>query len=436
VTGGAAQQGILIVTGWQNSAAVGVPTPTSPLTPDAAPEFARQSVDKLTLTDFRCYARLRLETGPAPVVLTGPNGAGKTNILEALSFLAPGRGLRRARLAEASRREPGEISERAPERAQERPSLRSSERAWAVAVRIRTPDGPRDVGTGREVLGDEKREKRRVQIDGQPVSAQAALAEICSVQWLTPAMDRLFQEGPKARRSFLDRMVIGQDPAHAGRLYAYEHALRERSKLLRSGSQKPDPAWLDALEETLAAKGVAVAAARAHLARDLNEFCAHPLGPFPGAGLRLAGEVEDWLGEAPALEAEDRLRGALKNSREHDAEAGGAASGPHRSDLTVRHLARGRPAAECSTGEQKALLIAIQLGAARMQRQASGAAPLLLLDEVTAHLDETRRAALFDELEALDAQAWMTGTDAALFDGLKGRAQFFAVRDGVVTAEF
>ncbi len=375
------------------------------------------SVDRLTLTDFRSYAHLRLDCGPASVILTGANGAGKTNILEAISFLTPGRGLRGAPLAEPSRRDAGEPA--------------ASGRLWAVAARINTPDGPRDLGSGRGIHEDGGRQRRRVHIDGEAVSTQAALAEVFSVQWLTPAMDRLFLDGATARRRFLDRLIVGQDAAHSGRVLAYGHALRERARLLR-GQASADGAWLDALEDTMAAKGVAVAAARIDLVGRLNAVAARPLGCFPGAELVIAGELESWLADGPALDAEDRLRDALRSSRIQDAVNGGAAQGAHRSDLIVRHLANGRTAAECSTGEQKALLVAIVLAAARMQTETRGAAPGLLLDEVTAHLDAERREALFDEITALGAQAWMTGTEAALFESLRGRARFFTIDGGRV----
>ncbi|HEC90804.1 MAG TPA: DNA replication/repair protein RecF [Alphaproteobacteria bacterium] len=379
------------------------------------------SVDRLTLTDFRSYTHLRLDCGPASVVLNGANGVGKTNILEAISFLAPGRGLRGARLAAPSRHDGGDGDGNGDGNGDGRP--------WAVAARINTPDGYRDLGSGLGASADGNRQKRLVRIDGEAVSSQAALAEVFSVQWLTPAMDRLFLDGATARRRFLDRLIIGHDAAHAGRVLAYGHALRERSRLLR-GQAPADGAWLDALEDTMAAKGVAVAAARIDLVGRLNAVTARPPGPFPGAGLMIGGELENWLISGPALDAEDRLRDALKASREPDAVNGGAARGPHRSDLIVRHLTKGRPAAECSTGEQKALLIAIILAAARMQMETRGAAPGLLLDEVTAHLDAGRREALFDEIAALGAQAWMTGTEATLFEGLRGRARFFTIDGG------
>lgn len=371
----------------------------------------RLSISRLALSDFRSYRNLRLETDDSPVVLTGANGAGKTNLLEALSFLAPGRGLRRAKLAEVARKEAG------------------PEAPWAVAAAVRR-DGRRiEIGTGREVGS----ERRAVRIDGEPARSQAALGEVVSVLWLTPAMDRLFLEGAAGRRRFLDRLVLGLDPGHAARASAYEHALRERSRLLRQG--RFDPAWLGALEQTMAARGVEMAAARRDLAGRLEEACAGGVGIFPGARLMVEGAVEGWLAEMPAEAAAERLRQALAAGRRRDAEAGGAAEGPHRSDLKVRHAAKDIPAEQCSTGEQKALLIAIVLGQARIQKTARGVPPILLLDEVAAHLDGERRAALYEELAAMPAQSWLTGTDAALFAPFGERAQFFRVDGGAVTRQ-
>jgi len=380
------------------------------------------SLQRLSLVDFRCYRSLRLEADARPVILTGPNGAGKTNILEALSFLVPGRGLRSSRLNEVARSEPADLP--------------TTSRIWAVAADLKTPRGPVSIGTGRDDQGGGFREKRHVRIDGAPVRSQSALADHLSAQWLIPQMDRLFVEGPSARRRFLDRLVFGFDAAHAGRVSAYEHALRERSRLLRHGqpdSGRPaDPEWLGALEATMASRGVAVCAARLNLAARLGEFAALG-GAFPGVSIAVDGDVERWLGQGPALQAEDRFRDALAASRRSETENSHAGLGPHRSDLIVHHLGTGQVAALCSTGEQKALLIALILANARLQAAERGSLPLLLLDEVTAHLDETRREALFMEILELGIQAWMTGTDTALFEPLAKSAQFFSVENAAVT---
>ena len=274
-------------------------------------------------------------------------------------------------------------------------------------------------------------ERRVVRIDGETIRGQAALGEVIGVTWLTPQMDRLFIEGPSARRRFLDRLVLGLDPAHAALVSAYEHAMRERSRLLRDGPA--DPTWLDAVEETMAAQGVAVAAARRDAVERLDKACSATEGPFPRARLNLTGTVEAWLDELPALAAEDRFRAALRESRAMDALAGGATVGPHRSDLTVIHADRGTPAEGMSTGEQKALLISIVLAHARLQRQTRGEPALLLLDEVAAHLDAARRDALFAALLALESQVWLTGTDTALFAPLRTAAHFLSVSDGALS---
>lgn len=377
---------------------------------DARP--IRLAVRRLVLTDFRCYASLRLELDARPVVLTGLNGAGKTNLLEALSFLAPGRGLRRARLDEIDRRAAG-------------PSAH-----WSVAAALLTAAGPIEIGTGRDAEASEGGPRRLVRLDGRPAKSQAELSRHLAVLWLTPDMDRLFLEGSTGRRRFVDRMVYGVDPDHAGRVAAYEHALRERARLLREGNW--DEAWLDALESRMAAEGVAIAAARRALVRRIDAALAITSGPFPRAAIELRGTVEAWLDEAPALAAEERMKGLLAASRGHDAQVGGAADGPHRSDLAAHHAETGMPAEHCSTGEQKGLLIALVLAHARLLALEHGAPPLLLLDEVAAHLDRVRRTALYEEIKTLGAQAWMTGTDEATFESLGASAQHFRVVDGKV----
>jgi len=379
-----------------------------------APAPAALAIGRLTLTNFRCYAFQRIDSDGRSVVLTGPNGAGKTNVLEALSFLAPGRGLRRAKAEELTRGGNGQAS-------------------WGVAAKINTPEGEVEIGTGRDPEAQRSgREKRLVRIDGQLARGQVELAEHMSAVWLTPQMDRLFLEGASARRRFLDRLIYGFDPAHAGRVGAWEKAARQRNKLLGDGNR--DASWLGALEGTMAEKGVAVAAARLDMAARLDAACQRAEGPFPRAKVAISGTVEGWLAEGrPALEAEERLLGILAGSREEDARSGSASDGPNRTDMAVTHVAKDMPAGLCSTGEQKALLIAIVLADARLRAAERGAAPVLLLDEVAAHLDEERREALFHEIEVLGGQAWLTGTDEAAFVPLKGRAKFLRVEDAVVS---
>lgn len=368
------------------------------------------AVTKLTLSDFRGYAGLRLELSAEPVVLTGQNGAGKTNLLEALSLFSPGRGLRRARLSEMNRL--------------------GGDTGFVVAARVNAQNGFRDIGTGFQLSSDDGPERRQVRIDGVTVSPQA-LADITALAWLTPQMDRLFVETASGRRRFLDRMTYALDPAHSSRVNAYEKAMRERNRLLKSG--EGSPSWFEALEQTMAEWGVAVAAARQEAAARLQAALAEGIeAPFPAADLRVDGTLEHWLGEMPALAAEDKFRTALADNRRLDAAAGVTSDGPHRTDLRVAHRDRGMPADQCSTGEQKALLIAIVLAHARLAAARRGLVPMLLLDEVTAHLDRPRREALFRLLNRLGAQVWMTGTDRHLFDGFSGAAQYFTVRDGRV----
>jgi DNA replication and repair protein RecF len=380
-------------------------------------------VARLAVSEFRCYGQASLEADHRPVVLSGPNGAGKTNLLEALSFLAPGRGLRQARLGDIDRRNAATGENAGP---------------WAIAVRLDGPDGECEIGTGRDAAIEENaRERRLLHIDGAPQRGLTGLAERLALLWLTPQMDGLFLDSRSARRRFLDRLVASFDPGHASRLNAYEQAQGERLRLLRGEAagdiRIADPAWLAALEQQIAEHGIALSAARLDLVGRLNQVLAEADGVFPRPDLSILGDVETWLGESPALAAEDRLRQRLAEGRSLDAEAGRSLCGPHRSDLYVRFAATHMPAADCSTGEQKALLIAILLGQARLMAAERGRTPLLLLDEVAAHLDENRRRALFDTLLELGVQAWLTGTDRSLFTAFGERAQFFAVAEARIT---
>lgn len=377
----------------------------------------RVGVTRLVLTGFRNYRQARLALGTEPVVLTGPNGAGKTNLLEAVSLLAPGRGLRAARLSDLDHRRGCGAAPVSPTP------------GWAVAATLVTGRAVLRIGTGRDAAeGD----RRVIRIDGEAARSQAELGERLGVVWLTPPMDRLFMDGPGGRRRFLDRLALALDPAHAARVGAYEQALRERSRLLRDGPA--DPRWLTAIEEVMAAQGVAVAAARRDTVLRLDRACAEAEGPFPRARMALAGTVEDWLEDMPALAVEARFAAALAAGRRGDAVAGGAAIGPHRSDLEVRLGETGIAAGHASTGEQKALLISIVLAHAGVQRAIRGAPPLLLLDEIAAHLDAGRRRALFEALTRLPSQAWLTGTDEDLFAPLRRQAQFVSVREGTLAA--
>ncbi|MBV17639.1 MULTISPECIES: DNA replication/repair protein RecF [Thalassospira] len=380
----------------------------------------RLAVSRIQLSEFRCYESLRLSLNSTPVVLTGPNGAGKTNLLEAVSLLSPGGGLRRAKLGEIARNFPANPD--------------GETRAWAVSADLETPDGAFQVGSGLDPAAlAQGRERRAVRIDGETKRGQASLGRVCAAVWLTPQMDRLFLDGPSARRRFLDRLVYGLDPEHSSRVAAYEHSLRSRAKLLKEG--KGDDKWLASIEDSMVRHGIAVAVARADLLARLSRAGTMAVGPFPAARMALAGDLENWLENLPAVEVEDKMRAALRDGRSRDGAYGGAIVGPQRSDLLVWHDAKGQSADQCSTGEQKALLLAIIMANTRLQTKARGAGPLLLLDEVVAHLDAERRKHLFDEIVALGVQAWMTGTDRALFEGLDGRAQFFRVEDATLTLE-
>lgn len=376
---------------------------------------ARVAVTRLMLTNFRSYGMLDLKTDAQHVVLTGPNGAGKTNVLEALSMLAPGRGLRGVRLGDLARRMPGD----------------ETQRPWAVSATLTGPAGDTQLGVGYMPGNDDSSvTKRAVRIDGVPVGNPAQLAERVRLIWLAPSMDRLFVDGVSERRRFLDRLIASFDPAHARRWGAYEIAMRERLGALRAGAQS---AWLNALERTMAEHAVSVSASRLagvqRLSRIMDEQRA---SAFPRADIALAGKIETLLGSSPAVEVEDLFAANLAQTRSSDIDAGRTSVGPHLTDFVVRHHEKGREAQACSTGEQKALLIRLILASAALPAPGAPEAPILLLDEIAAHLDEVRRRALFDEIDALKIQTWMTGTDASAFVALDGRAQFRRVADGQI----
>ena len=368
---------------------------------------------RLTLRNFRSYAELELSVSGLPVVLAGPNGAGKTNLLDAISLLSPGRGLRGARLAEHVRRGPSV----------------SSDALWAVAANVARGGETYEVGTGL-MLGPNGGERRQVKLNGAPAQNSTDLGELVQMLWLTPAMDRLFIEGVSGRRKFLDRLVLGFDANHARVSTRYETAMRERARLLKFGPR--DPAWLDGLEGEMAEAGIAMTLSRAETVSRLNLALTArgEAGAFPSAQLALEGETDLLLAEN-GEGAANALRERLARARIRDAEAGRTTFGPHLTDLSVRHTQKRTQARECSTGEQKALLISIVLADAwELSNAHDGHAPLLLLDEIAAHLDLRRRTALFEEIVALGAQAWMTGTDLSLFETLGTRAEIFNVVDG------
>lgn len=377
----------------------------------AGTALPRARLSRLVVTDFRSYPRTELALDGRPVAFVGENGAGKTNLLEAVSLLSPGRGLRGAAYAEIARD--------------------AGEGGWAVAATLETETGPVRIGTGLEADALKTNARSRlVRIDGQAANSSGALAQHLRIVWLTPAMDRLFLEGASERRRFFDRLVTGFDPSHGTRVNAYERALRERNRLLADAVD--DASWLGGLEEQMAEHGVAVAAARIEtLARLRGALDAGDDTHFPRAEIALEGDLEAELATAAAVDVEENFRTRLARMRARDAGAGRTLDGPHRSDLLVRHVAKDREARICSTGEQKALLIGIVLANARLLA-ARGQPPLLLLDEIAAHLDEERRRALFDEILSLNLQAFMTGTDPVLFAGLGSRAQTFRIARGAV----
>jgi DNA replication and repair protein RecF len=382
------------------------------LAPDQLPKASRTFVAGLKLSNFRNYAGLNLDLDRRSAVLTGPNGAGKTNLLEAISFLSPGRGLRRAALEEVARR-PGDGS-------------------WAVVGRVETGGNRADLGTGIVVSGEGPEKRRSVRINQASARSAEALLDYLRVIWLTPSMDGLFTGPASERRRFLDRAVLAIDKTHGTRVNNFERAMRGRNRVLADHPQ--NDGWLSAIEAEMAELAVAIAAARREWVGLATAMIAagDTASPFPAAEIALEGEIEHELDGHSASEAEDIYRMDLAGERPRDAAAGRTLSGPHLSDLRVRHGPKQAAAETCSTGEQKALLIGLVLAQARLAARLTGETPVILLDEIAAHLDSVRREALFAILDDLDAQAFMTGTDAGVFTPLGERAQFLEVRDGTV----
>ncbi|HTP90449.1 MAG TPA: DNA replication/repair protein RecF [Xanthobacteraceae bacterium] len=367
-------------------------------------------VRRLTLSNFRNYHAATLEADEPTIVLVGPNGAGKTNLIEAISFLAPGRGLRRASLEEVA--------------------FSEGDGSWAVAAEIEGALGLATLGTGIEPPHEEGATlTRKCRIDREPVPSAASFADHLSVVWLVPAMDTLFVGAPSERRRFIDRLALAVDAEHGSRVNALDRSLRSRNRLLED--PRPDSHWLDAVEHETAELAVAVAGQRAETVRRLADALANRKGSaFPPAEIALEGWMEQLIPSHPAIEIEERYRAVLCDNRARDAAAGRTLDGPHLSDLKVVYAPKGIAAADASTGEQKALLIGLVLAHARLIAQMKGFAPLLLLDEVVAHLDPARRAALHLELAELGAQAWMTGADPALFAEVAGDAAMVEVLSG------
>lgn len=367
----------------------------------------RVSVRRLKLSGFRNYAELSLPLGPGHVALTGENGSGKTNLIEALSFLSPGRGLRRASYDDVA-------------------STHGNDGFAIHATLDCQIYGEAEIGTG-TAGGAES--GRKVRINGMAASGDDLL-DYARVLWVVPSMDGLFTGGGSERRRFLDRMVLAIDTGHGKRVLDYEKAMRSRNRLLSDGNM--DGGWLDAIESQMAELGTAIAAARAETMRLIAAMIERlpAEGPFPKADCFLEGALESRIALEAALDLEEDFRRNLRDGRARDRASGRTLEGPHRTDLIVQHRPKAMPAALCSTGEQKALLIGLVLAHARLTGELSGMAPILLLDEIAAHLDAGRRAALFGILDDLGGQAFMTGTDRALFEALGGDAQFFNVASG------
>ncbi|GAB4066574.1 DNA replication/repair protein RecF [Ancylobacter sonchi] len=371
-------------------------------------------IARLRLTQFRSYKAAELRPQSDTVVLIGPNGAGKTNILEAISLLAPGRGLRRAALDQFACRHEGGRAD-----------------GWAISATLDGPQGEVTLGTGQEPDPTGETRSRRCRIDGEPVGSAAAFADFVRVIWLTPEMDGLFTGPPAERRRFLDRLVLAVDAEHGARVNALERALRARNRLLEE--PRTDPRYLDAVEQELASLSVAVAAARLETVRRLSAGIVAGRddgSAFPWATLALDGEIERELARLPATQVEDGYRGVLREGRPRDRAAGRTLEGAHLSDLIVGHGPKQMPAAQGSTGEQKALLIGLILAHARLVGEMAGMSPIMLLDDVVAYLDPARREALFATLRALGGQVWMTGADPAAFAALPKGAERFDVTPG------
>jgi len=369
-------------------------------------------IRRLTFNNFRSYHAAQIDIAANLVVLVGPNGAGKTNLIEAISFLAPGRGLRRATLIEVA--------------------FMEGDGSWAMAADVEGALGLATLGTGIEAPANEDMTvTRKCRIDREPVSSASAFADHLRVIWLVPAMDQLFTGPASERRRFLDRLALAVDAEHASRVSALERSLRSRNRLLEE--PRPDPHWLDAIEHETAELAVAVAALRAETVTRLSAALAmRRSSPFPSAEIALEGWMEKLLPQHSAREIEDRYRSVLHDNRARDAAAGRTLDGPHLTDLVVGYAPKNIPAADASTGEQKALLIGLVLAHAGLIAEMIGFAPVLLLDEVVAHLDPGRRSALYAELETLGAQVFMTGADPAAFAEIGTRADVFDVSPGLV----
>ena len=372
-------------------------------------------IRRLTLTHFRNYRAASLRTTADLVVLVGPNGAGKTNCIEAISLLSPGRGLRRATLDDIA-----DIQ---------------GDGSWAVSAEVEGAEGLSTLGTGIDPPQTDTNTTRRCRIDREPVTSATAFGDHLRIVWLTPAMDQLFMGAASERRRFFDRLVLAIDSQHSSRVSALDRSLRSRNRLLED--RHFDAHWADAIERETAELAVAVAAMRAQTLTRLSAAldARAQNSAFPAAAIRLDGWMENALVSEPATAIEDRYRLLLRDNRARDAAAGRTLIGPHLTDLQVVYAPKNMPARDASTGEQKALLIGLVLAHAGLVADMTGIAPLLLLDEVVAHLDPGRRRALFDELAKLGSQVWMTGADPLAFADIGSAAEMFEVADGAISAQ-
>lgn len=379
-------------------------------------DITKSGITRLTLNNFRNYDFLRINTDLSSVVITGENGVGKTNILEAISFLTPGRGMRSSKLSDVRK-------------------IGSLGQPWAISATISHNEEEFELGTGVEAtpLETDSRtyEKRIVKIDNDKISSQMELGKYISAIWLTPQMDRLFRGGSAPRRSFLDRLVYAFDIEHAKRTSTFEHLSKEWAQILKT--QKHDDTWLNSIEENMAGIGVAIAAARREQIARLNSFIEkEPDDIFPNVSLELDGTIERMLDDMPAIDVEDQYRGMLKKMRQNVI-YNVPIDGVSRTDFKLYYKEKNMPAELCSTGEQKSLLIGVILAQTKCQSIYKGFSPILLLDEVASHLDEIKREALLEKIKDMNLQTWITSTDADLFASMKNEAQFLTIKDGKVT---
>jgi DNA replication and repair protein RecF len=367
------------------------------------------AVEKLDLINFRNYSQISLKLEAKPIIITGPNGSGKTNILEAISFLSPGRGLRNAKLKDIDNK--------------------NTNLTWKVRCLIKSTIGRNLIETGRVQNNDSyKRDKRFIKIDDIIAKSASEISNIFSVIWLVPQLDQIFMGASSERRKFFDRMVYNFDPNHASHVIKYDYYMRERFKLLKT--KQYDTQWLSIIEQHMAEMGVAIAAARMQSLAYIQHCISEAKTSFPKPHIYLTGEIETMIDKTPAIEIEEYFKEILSQNRQKDTETNQTNFGVHKSDMITIHDKKNLYANLCSTGEQKAMLVAITLAEARARIKWRSSVPILLLDEVMAHLDERRRTSLFDEILHMKAQCWITGTDDNMFQYLNKNAQYLHIKNG------